>query len=136
MYNNRKSNNKSNKPAPVIKKFSLSVNGHDGKKEYDIPTLYSVLEKLQSNGIFDVLNIPLSAPKSACFNDENARGTINVARILGFDAESNTMDVIFFGSNAKFADIGDVIIPHVRVSTYNNAYKLTITSFEVIEKED
>jgi hypothetical protein len=130
-YNNNK------QPArtkPVIKNVSFIASGKDRfGNNYNAESANSIMAELQECNVFSKLSVSACMPKSQCLK-KDIKGTMNVARILSYDAESGNVELLFFGKNveyAKFEDDTMALVPHVRIDR-NNGDVSTIAAFEIV----
>lgn len=129
--NNGKSYNKG--PKPVFVNLPFVITGKDFKgNDYDADSCAQIVTSLSENDVFSMLNISATMAKKICFNDESAKGTINVARIQAFDVDDG-MKLGFFGNNTKYAEMLDGMVVVPRVRTEKNSTKVVcINSFEIV----
>lgn len=119
---------------PVTKTLDFVVTGKDQKGyDYDTDSLNSIVKGLQDAGTFDKISIPASAPKSVVLNKEDAKGTMNVARVMAFVEDGAKVNLLFFGKNVDVAEkLNDmVVVPRVRLARDSDQVE-TILSFDIV----
>lgn len=119
---------------PVTKTFDFVVTGKDQKGyDYDTESLNSIVKGLQDAGTFDKISIPASAPKSVVLDKEDAKGAMNVARVMAFVEDGAKVNLLFFGKNVDVAEkLNDmVVVPRVRLARDSDQVE-TILSFDIV----
>lgn len=138
MQNNRNNGKSFNKgPKPVFVTLPFIISGKDFKgNDYDADSCAQIVMKLADNDVFSILNVSATMSKKICFNDDNAKGTISVARIQSFDVDDG-MKLGFFGNNIKYAENldGMVIVPRIRAEK-GTGKVISINSFEIVPAMD
>lgn len=133
-FGGNKTNNKFiNKPITMV--LPLAVSGVDGRgNEYDASSAFNLMSDLQIFDVFTKLSVDVTLAKSVCFNDDEAKGTISVARLQSYNPETNEVSITFFGKNTKYADkiTSDmVVVPKVRTAR-DSTEVITIVGFEIM----
>lgn len=127
-------NNENRTPRAVTKYLPIILSGTDRVgTEYDVESAEALFCNLQDNNIFNKLSIYVTMARSICFDDETAKGAINVARIRSIDKNNMEMAIVFFGKNVEFADLVDDMIITPRVRTERDSNKVsTFLGFEIV----
>lgn len=138
-YNNKRTNKnengekarKFNKPVMRTIPFTPPETDCHGN-EYDMNSLYEVMDQLQDAGVFSMLSVMATMPKRICLNDENAKGVMSVARISSYNKETNEISVTFYSKNIEFANLIDnmIMVPRVRTGRDTDNVS-TILGFEI-----
>lgn len=141
MYKNGNSNKGNNnfKPAkPITKTIPLVATGDAGHgKQYDTNTLRDLLMDLNECQCFDKLSILATMPKALVFNKPEARGTIGVARVNGYNTAKDEITVTFFGKNLAYADlVDDSMVMTVKVHADRSGAVDSILSFDIVNAND
>ena len=139
MYkNNNSKGNFKPTPKPVTKNVPLVATGDAGRgKQYDTNTLRSMLIDLTEAKCFDKLSVMATMPKSLVFNNSEARGTIGVARVNGYDKTKDEIAVTFFGKNLNYADmVDDSMVMVVKVHADRSGVVDSILSFDIVNAND
>jgi hypothetical protein len=141
MYNNNKNNSNkfNNKPAkPVTKQVPIVMTGNAGRgKKYDPNTLRDLLIDLTNSECFDKLSVMATLPKSLVFNNEEARGSIGVARVNSYDANKDEITITFYGKNLAYADlVNDSMVMVARVHSDRSGVVDTVMSFDIVNAND
>lgn len=134
----KKNETKNVRKKPVTKIFDFIVTGKDPKGyDYDTESLNTMVKDLQVAGVFDKLSIPASAPKSIVLGKDDAKGNMNVARVMSFDETASKASLLFFGKNVDIAEKleGLVLVPRVRLGRDNDQVE-TILSFDLVNAMD
>lgn len=134
----KKNETKNVRKKPITKTFEFIVTGKDPKGyDYDTESLNVMVKDLQNAGVFDKLSIPASAPKSIVLGKDDAKGNMNVARVMSFDETTSKANLLFFGKNIDIAEKleGLVLVPRVRLGRDNDQVE-TILSFDLVNAMD
>ena len=134
----KKNETKNVRKKPITKTFEFIVTGKDSKGyDYDTESLNVMVKDLQNAGVFDKLSIPASAPKSIVLGKDDAKGNMNVARVMSFDVTTSKANLLFFGKNIDIAEKleGLVLVPRVRLGRDNDQVE-TILSFDLVNAMD
>lgn len=134
----KSNNNKKAKPEfakPVTKTLDFVVIGYDQNgNEYDADSAKDLVADLQASGTFDKLSVMATISRSTVLNKEDAHGVMSIARVMKYNKEAGSIDLLFFGKNATYANnITDnmVVVPRVRLDRETNK-AVTILGFEII----
>lgn len=127
---------KSNKPArtkPVVKALPFIVTGKDQHgNDYDANSALALVADLQEAGTFDKLSIMAIVGKKYILNKEDAHGTMSIARVQSYNAESGNVDLLFFGKNTEYANAVENMAVVPRVRTDRDSKVTTILAFEIV----
>ena len=138
MYD-KKSNNNFRQPAkPVNKTIPLVVTGNAGRgKTFDTNTLRDLLIDLNESKCFEKLSVLATMPKALVFNKQEARGTIGVARVKGYDKTKDEITVTFFGKNIGYADlVDDSMVITIKAHSDRSGVVDTLLTFDIISAND
>jgi len=137
-YNNKNANankQQDNRPKPIFKTLPLVVTGRDAKgNEYDVESCKEIMATLANADVFAKLNVGAMAARSLVSNDADAKGTMTVAAIEKYDAETENVELVFAGKNLEVAGLIDdtmVIVPRVR-SNHKTGIVSKIFGFEIV----
>jgi len=136
--NNPKGNNNFKPAKPVTKVIPLVATGDAGHgKQYDTNTLRDLLIDLTNSEAFNKLSIMATMPKALVFDKPDARGTIGVARVNGYDKTKDEITVTFFGKNLPYADkIDDSMVITIKVHADRSGVVDSLLSFDIVNAND
>ena len=133
-FNNKNRNNNDNRaPKPVTKTLPIIISGKDQKgNDYNVDSCAKIIGELQEANVFDKLSIFAVIARSFVTEKEDAKGTMNLARIA--EVDGTDMRLTFFGKNIDLADRVEnmAVVPRVRVD-FNTGDVLSILNFEVVD---
>lgn len=145
-YNQKNRDNR--KPKYVTKDIEVMLSGTDNFGNLcNTQSLTALLTVLENSKVFDKLSIYVAMRKDSYFsidepvaktpftNNKPLKGTLNVARIKSYSAETNTLTLVFSEKNSKLADIASnlIVVPHTRADRETKDV-LTILGFEMYFK--
>lgn len=131
--NNRKTGNK-----PTVVSLPLVFTGVDKNgRNFDVDSCKAIIGDLQNADVFKKLSVSTQIQRSLADNDENAKGTLTIARIQSIDTDTWDASVMLFGKNVDYADaIKDfVIVPRVRTGRDSDEV-ISILRFEIVRAMD
>ena len=132
-FNNRNRNNNENRaPKPITKSLPIIISGKDQKgNDYNVDSCIQLIGDLQEANVFDKLSVFAVIARSFVTEKEDAKGTMNLARIAGI--EGTDVQLTFFGKNIDLAERLEnmAVVPRVRVD-FNTGDVLSILNFEVV----
>lgn len=122
------------KKKPVTVTVPFVVTGKDQYgNDYNTDSANALIEDLTNIGAFSKLSVPATMTKANLFGKDDAKGNVNLARVMDYNTETGDISLLFFGKNVDHAERmnGMVIVP--RVMTDRDTGNVTcITAFEVI----
>ena len=135
-YDKSYRNDAPKRPKPVRMTLPLLVTAKAGSG-LKVDSAYDLMAKLAEAGTFDILSVTAALPRKY-IAPEN-KGTVQAARVVGFDAEKRTVDLLFFGRNIEYAKVvGEnewVVLTNVLVNR-NDETASTILGFNIVNELD
>lgn len=122
------------KKKPVTTTIPFVVTGNDQYgNEYNADTATALVEELRDNGVFSKLSVMATMTKANLFGKEDAKGNINLARVMDYDSETGDISLLFFGKNVDHAERMEnmVVVPRVMIAR-DTSDVTCITGFEVV----
>ena len=122
------------KKKPVTTTIPFVVTGNDQYgNEYNADTATALVEELRDNGVFYKLSVMATMTKANLFGKEDAKGNINLARVMDYDSETGDISLLFFGKNVDHAERMEnmVVVPRVMIAR-DTTDVTCITGFEVV----
>ena len=123
---------------PVTTSVPFVVTGTDQYgNNFNAESATALMEKLYTSNTFTMLSVMASMSKKNLFGREDAKGSVNVARVVGYDTTSGSVSLTFFGKNVDNAEKMDgmVVIPHVLIDRATSDASC-ITGFEIVPEMD
>lgn len=123
---------------PVTTTVPFVVTGTDQRgNTFNAESATALMKQLHDNNTFTVLSVMATMAKKNLFDREDAKGSVNIARIVGYDEESGNVSLTFFGKNVDNAEKMDgmVVIPHVLINRETSDASC-ITGFEIVPEMD
>ena len=122
------------KKKPVTTTIPFVVTGNDQYgNEYNAGTATALVEELRDNGVFSKLSVMATMTKANLFGKEDAKGNLNLARVMDYNSETGDISLLFFGKNVDHADRMENMVIVPRVMTDRETSDVTcITGFEVV----
>lgn len=136
---NKGSNNNFKQPAkPITKDIPLVVTGNAGHgKTFDTNTLRDLLVKLDESKCFEMLSVLATMPKALVFDKAEARGTIGVARVKGYNKTKDEISVTFFGKNLAYADlVDDSMVITIKAHADRSGVVDSLLTFDIVNAND
>lgn len=130
-------NNKNNKNKPVLVSLPLVFTGVDKNgRNYDVDSCKKIISDFQNAEVFKKLSVSTGIQRSLV-EDEDAKGTLTIARIQSVDVDTWDVSLMLFGQNTEHANtIKDfVIVPHVRTGRDSDEV-ISILRFEIVRAMD
>lgn len=135
---NNKGNNNKQPIKPISKTIPLVVTGNAGRgRTFDTNTLRDLLIDLEECKCFEKLSILATMPKALVFDKADARGTIGVARVKGYNKTKDEITVTFFGKNVGYADmVDDSMVITIKAHADRSGVVDTLLSFDIVSAND
>lgn len=129
-------NKNNNKNKPVLVSLPLVFTGVDKNgRNYDVDSCKKIISDLQDADVFKKLSVSTGIARSLV--EDDAKGTLTIARIQSVDVDTWDVSLMLFGQNTEHADtIKDfVIVPHVRTGRDSDEV-ISILRFEIVRAMD
>lgn len=129
-------NKNNNKNKPVLVSLPLIFTGVDKNgRNYDVDSCKKIISDLQDADVFKKLSVSTGISRSLI--EDDAKGTLTIARIQSVDVDTWDVSLMLFGQNTEHADtIKDfVIVPHVRTGRDGDEV-ISILRFEIVRAMD
>ena len=121
-----------NKNKPVLVSLPLIFTGVDKNgRNYDVDSCKKIISELQNDEVFKKLSVSAGIQKHLV--EDDAKGTLTIARIQSVDIDTWDVSLMLFNKNTEYADtIKDfVIIPYVRTGRDDDIVT-SILRFEIV----
>ena len=124
---------------PVSVSLPVVFTGLDQKgNTYDVDSCKTIINDLQDSGCFDKLSVSVVIARNRVI-DENAKGSLNLARLIKFNKETEEFELLLLGKNTEYADFLNaysyVIVPRVLTAKAKNDETPSVSSiigFEIV----
>ena len=119
---------------PVTTTIPFVVTGKDQRgNEYNANSATALVEELCNDGVFTKLSVMATMTKANLFGKDDAKGNVNLARVMDYNSETGDISLLFFGKNVDHAERMENMVVVPRVMTDRETSNVTcITGFEVV----
>lgn len=130
---NRNNNKKFTPSKPVTVQVPFVVSGvTDRGYEYNADSANTLVSELVEAGCFKKLTVMADCDKATLFGND-AKGSVKLARIMDFDANSGQMSLLFFGRNVDHAEkMNDMAVVPSVLFDRESGDVTNIASFRVV----